>query len=137
MTIDLSLFKIADALQVKLEYNDGKISGIVSGKLMTSLGFGLPFKVEAKKVFYNDQCGVLFHIMGNLNMIVSHFPKTGAVSAFLIDGDKLEMDGVKAPPEMFISKTNTLKEVVSALGKSLVRAFHYSNGVWKPLVLPK
>lgn len=135
MSIELSLYKIADAFQLPLIYKDGK----VSGKRVSNwncLGVTLEFTVEATKLFSGEQIGVLVHVMGDLYSIVAHYPKTGSVSAYLIDGSKLEMDGVKSPPDLFISKKMTLKEVVGALRRSIVGAYYWKNDQWKALRLP-
>lgn len=137
MAIDLSLFKLADVLQLPITYKDGKIEGERAGVLTTSVGLTLPFTLRAVKLFANEQCGLLAHIRGDLYIIVSHFPHTGGLSAYLLDADKLYMDGVKAPPELFISKRHSMKEVFDALKVSMVTSFRWSGDKWKVLQLPK
>lgn len=136
MSIELSLFKIADALQMPLTYHDGVIEGEVLGVLKTSVGLELPIQVKAKKLFWNDQCGVLVDVVGDLSMIIAHFPKMSSVSAYLIDKDKLFVDGVKTPPELFIAKKMKLAEVIKSVRKAVVASFYYKEGKWKPLTLP-
>ena len=135
MSIELSLYKIADAFQLPLSYKDGKVSGQRVAN-WNCLGVALEFTVEATKLFSGEQIGVLVHVMGDLYTIVAHYPKTGSVSAYLIDGSKLEMDGVKSPPDLFISKKMTLREVVDALRSSIVGAYYWKNDQWKALRLP-
>lgn len=137
MGIDLSLYKIADALQIPITYRDGKATGERGASVKTLLGFDLPFTIKAVKLFMNDQCGLLAHIRGDLYIIVSHFQQTGSISAYLIDAGELSMDGVKAPPELFISKSFGLPEVYAALKDSMVAAFSWKGDQWKPLKLPK
>lgn len=137
MSIELSLYKLADALQIPLDYQDGKVSGSMTGKLKTTVaGLEIPITAKATKLFMNDQCGVVADIAGDLAVIVAHYPKTGSVSAYLLNKDKLMMDGVKAPPDLFISKKMTLMEVMQSVRKAVVRAFYYKDGKWKPLTLP-
>lgn len=136
MSIELSLNKLADVLLMGLAYTDGKVSGQVTGTLETTVGLSIPIKVEATKVFVGSQCGVVCKVMGDLYLIASHYPKMGGICAFLIDGNKLSMEGVKAPPDLFISKKMELKEVLAALKGSVVQAYHYNSG-WKTLKLPK
>ena len=137
MAIDLSLFKLADVLQLPITYRDGKIEGGRAGVLTTSVGLSIPFSLRAVKLFANEQCGLLAHLRGDLYIIVSHFPQTGGVSAYLLDADKLYMDGVKAPPELFISKRHCMKDVFEALKVSIVTSFRWGGGQWKTLQLPK
>lgn len=136
MGIALSLFKFSDALQIPLEYNSGKISGECSGAITTSVGLRIPFTIEAQKVFYNEQCGIVAHVRGDLYILLSHFPQTGGIGAYIIDGGKLLMDGVKTPPGLFISKTFSMTEVFAALKHSIVAGFRWSQSEWKPLKLP-
>lgn len=137
MNMQTSLSKISDSMQVPLSYESGYIKGEVYGTISTSLGFSFPLRLKAVKLFYNEQCGVLFHVSGDLYMVVSHDPQRGGLCALLIDASKLVMDGVKTPPDLFISKRMNLREVLSALSGSVVRAFHYTNSRWRPLSLPK
>lgn len=135
MSIELSLYKIADAFQIPLTYKDGTVSG---GRVANwkCLGVTLEFTVEASKLFSGEQVGVVVHVMGDLYAIVAHYPKTGSVSAYLLDGNKLEMEGVKSPPDLFISKKMTLKEVVDSLRGAIVGAYYWKNDLWKELRLP-
>lgn len=137
MALELSLYKLADAIQVPLTYENGKVWGEREAKLVSPLDFTLPFKIKARKFFMNEQCGVLAHVRGDLHLIISHFPATGSVSLYLIDGSKLFMDGVKAPPELYISKTNGMREVFTALKHAMVVAFAWKGNKWSPLKLPK
>lgn len=136
MSIDLSLYKIADAMQMALKYQNGKVSG---EQCMTweTMGQKLPFTLKAEKLFAGEQVGVLFHVMGDLYIIVSHFPKTGTVSIYMVDGSKTKINGVKCAPEKLISKKMILKEVVESMGPALVKAHYWKQGEWKPLALPK
>lgn len=137
MSIELSLFKFVDALQFPLSYEDGKISGSIQGVMDSGLGFGIPFIAKAKKICMNEQNTLLIHVVGDLYILVSHFQATGAVSAYLINGALLEMDGVKTPPDLFMSKKMSLREIIDALGKAVVKAFYWKGNEWKNLMIPK
>lgn len=136
MDIQMSLNKIADTLKVTINYEDGKVSGETDLLYSPLPGLDLPVTVTVKKMFANEAVGVVAHVMGDLHLVVSHFAKTGAVNVFLIDGNKLSMEGVKAPPEMFISKTMDVKQVVSALRQAIVTAFLWKDRKWSVLKLP-
>lgn len=135
MSLDLSLYKLADATQLKFSYMDGKVSGHTEAMLVSDFGLEVPVGIKAVKIFSAEQTGILFKLTGDLSMIISHFPKTGMVSAYLLDGGCLTMEGVKAPPELFIGKKMSLREVVQALGHAIVASFYFDQG-WKPLRLP-
>jgi hypothetical protein len=135
-SIDLSLYKISDTLQLPFTYTDGKVSGATDFVVGILPEFNIPIRLTASKLFASEQVGLLAHVIGDLSILVSHYPKSGMVTAYLIDGRKLHMSGVKAPPELFISKKMTLKEVVSGLGDAIVAAFYFKDG-WKPLQMPK
>lgn len=136
MTLDLSLYKLADTLQIPLSVSNGKILG---SQKMTwkTLGMEIPITLKAEKMYAGEQVGVLFHVLGDLHIIVSHFPKTGTVSIYMVDGSKTNMDGVKCPPEKLISKTMVIKEVMAGMVGAVVCALYWKQGEWKTLTLPK
>lgn len=133
--LEMSLNKIADAIQIPLTYCDGKIKGEAKLRLTTDIGFSVPLIIKAVKVFHEEHVGVIFHIRGNLYLAVSYFRKTSTVSAFLIDKSKLLMDGVIATPEMIVSRSMGLRQVLDGLGKAVVKSFYY-KGDWNELILP-
>lgn len=136
MSIELSLYKISDTLQLPFTYKDGKVSGSVERLVKSLVGVNIPIKLKAVKLFSNEQVGLLAHVIGDLFVLVSHYPKTGMVSLYLVDGNELSMDGVKTPPDLFISKKMNLREVVTGLKKAIVASFYYKEG-WKKLNLQK
>lgn len=136
MDIQLSLNKIADALKVNLIYENGKVTGTADLAYCPLPGFEMPIKLTVHKLFANDAVGVLAHVVGDLYLVVSHFAKAGAVNVFLIDGNKLSMDGVKAPPMMFVSKSMTIKQVVGVLRGAIVASFIWKDRRWSVLKLP-
>ncbi len=137
MSIELSMYKFADVLQVPLSYKDGKVQGGGKGVFKTSIaGLEIPIHVRVVKMFLNEQCGVLADLIGDLSLLVSHYPKTGVVSAYVIDKGKLIMDGVKTPPDLFFSKNMNLIEVVRSLRRAIVQAWYYKSGAWYPLTIP-
>ena len=136
MDIKMSLYKIADALGITLEYEDGKVTAQSTGTLplLPLLDLTMPLKVN--KFFANEVCGVIAHVVGDLHLIVSHYNRTNIVSVFIIDGSKLEMEGVKTPPELFVTKSMSLKQVVNALRVGIVSSFVWKDRTWGPLKLP-
>lgn len=135
MSIKDSLTKIADCLQMDFVYENGNLLGDTNATVTLDLGVEVPLKLRPTKVFFSDQCGVLVKVSGDLSILVSHFPKTGMISAYLIDGNKLEMGGAKTPAELFLSKKMTLKEAIAAFGRAVSSSFYFKDG-WKPLKLP-
>lgn len=136
MDMKSSLYKLADALQVPLEYLAGKVSGGADGVYSGVPELNLPFTVTAKKMFVHETIGVLVHVMGDLSLVVSHFGATGVVTALLLDGNKLMLDGVKSPPELFFSKTSSGRDVVDSMRHAIVASFMWQNRKWSPLKLP-
>lgn len=137
MEVMTSLYKISDALGIPLLWDKGELSGRSENGVFSPLpGLDFPILITAKKIFANDTVGVLAHVAGDLYVLVSHFYKTNSVSAFLIDGGKLSMDGVQAPPELFISKGMSLREVIAAVRVGVVSSFVWKNRQWEPLKLP-
>jgi hypothetical protein len=136
MADDLSMYKIADAMQIKLEISGKEVKGQKDATFTPYPGLSLPVSITAKKMFKNGAAGVVFHVMGDLHMVVAYYSKTGAVSAFLIDGTKLKMQGIQQPPENMISKTMTLKDVVDAIKVGVVSSFIWKDRQWRALKLP-
>lgn len=135
MDMGLALYKFADALHLDLKYEAGKVKGSTPIIIKTPLGLELKGTVKALKIFANETVGLLVHVMGDLYMVAAYYQKTGATTLFIVDGNKLSMDGVKSPPELFISGTMGLREVVDSIKPSIVGSFVWSSGVWKTLDL--
>jgi len=131
MDISLSLYKISDALGIPLHYDNGTISGSAPGKFKVMDGLELPITIEAQKLFFNETCGVLASVMGDLCILVTHYRRTSTVSAFLIDSTKTNM-----PPKDMFSKQDTMKRVVSLLRPGIVASFIFKDHKWSPLKLP-
>lgn len=137
MSIELSLYKIADAMQVPLKYEGGTISG--GGKTEIAMGAGIkvPVELKATAIFQSEQVGVLFDVAGDLGILVAHYPKSNAVSAYLIDKSKTEVQGIRVNPVQLIAKKATLIGAVKALKMAIVASFFYKSGGWAVLPLPK
>jgi hypothetical protein len=139
MDMVMSFIKLSDILQMPLSYDPEPSVGLFGSRaaaLATSGEGTLPFTLTAEKVFMNEQCGVLVHVMGDLWVLASHYPKTGALGVYLIDANKLEMDGIKTPPTLFISKTFSMLEVYRALSHAIVKAFTRRGNSWEEMRLP-
>lgn len=135
MSFDTSLAHISDALQIPIHFANGTASG-VRGLVWNCAGFPVPMSISVSKLFTGEQVGVLAHIHGDLHVVVSHYPKTGALSAYLIDGDKVRCDGVAVTPDSLISKKMGLREVVESLRGAIVGAYYWKNHKWQSLKLP-
>lgn len=134
MNVSLSLYKIADALQVPLNYHDGVVSG--GGVVSFPAVDGLPdfkFALCPLHIVVSEQVFVAFSVAGDLELVVSHYPQTGAVSLFFIDASRLKMDGKRVPLVKALQNVPDLKGAIGALKPSVVSAFFYSGGLWKPL----
>lgn len=135
MSIDTSLNHIADALQIPMHYVDGTASG--SRELTWDcMGLKVRMCASVSKLFVGEQVGVLVHLQGDLSVVVAHYPKTGALSAYLIDGAKVTCDGVTVTPDSLISKKMGLREVVESLKAAIVGAYYWKNSNWRELKLP-
>jgi hypothetical protein len=135
-----SLDRIADVMQVPLVY-DSKITPPIDGKGKAHYaplpGLDIAFTVRAEKLFYSDQVGVLFHVLGSLWAMVAHYDKTNSTTMFLIDGGKVGVDGTMITPDKMINKKGNLMEAVDILRPAIVKSFIFKGGVWTKLPLPK
>lgn len=129
--ITLSLYKIADVLQMPLQYDGKKVLGERVGELLTTAGFKIPLQLTALTIFCSEQVGVLVQVVGNLNIMVVTNPAKQGLSAYMLDSSKFP------EPSLGIDKHMNLREVVEYLGDSVVKAFHYSSSGWKELKLPR
>lgn len=127
----LSLQEVSSVLKIPLTIEDGKIlgSGLFELKLKD---MKVKFDVEAKALFNSEQLGVLFHISGDLYLLVAHYYHTKISSAFLLDSSKAI---VKL--EKLIKPNATLKETVDAIKHTVVASFYNKNYEWHKLTLPK
>jgi len=132
MGIDLSLYKIADALQVPVECNDGIVSGKRTVTIQSVIGLAMKMQLSAKVMFASSQVGVVFGVSGNLLVLVAHNPDKNALSFYIIDKSCLEYD-VKD----LLGKKATLREAVEILRPAIVKSFYNTKGEWKTLTLPK
>lgn len=130
--MELSLFKIADVLQLHLTVAGTNVTGKRTITIPLCAGFDFPVTITAKALFTKEQVGVLVHIAGDLYAVVAHYPKTGSVTMFLIDSSKVNRN-----VEALISPRMSLQEAVASLGSSVVKAFHWSSNKWSVLRLPK
>lgn len=135
MGLNTSLNYIADACQMPLEYLNGAVTGEVKGTYSPLPGLTLPLDMKARKFFYHTQAGLILHVTGHLFLMVAHYEKTNTVSAFLIDGSAVELDGVMAPPELVVTSKMTLREVVDSLRSGIVKSFVWSKQKWSPMTL--
>lgn len=137
MDVQLGLNKIADALKVEIHYDSGKVTG--KGELVFTPfdGLSIPVKMQVDKVFINDCVGVVVHVIGALSLIASYREFTKAMNIFMVDGDKVLLDGVVAPLHMVISKNMTIRKVIDTLGEAVVCSYLWDGKSWNRLALPR
>lgn len=129
--MSVGLYKITDVMQVPLKLDGQNVSGEMQMHFNGALNsLSLPFTIRARKLYNNEQQGVLYHIKKNLWVLVAYNTLHGATSLFVIDSSRLPIPGVLT--EAFIDNTNTLKETVVGLGDALVKAFaRRDRGEWE------
>lgn len=127
----IGLSVISDVIKLPLTITDGKITG--GGTFELSMGTcNALFNVEAKALFNSEQIGVLFHVQGDLYILVAHYEHTKISSLFIIDKSKS-----KVSLESMIEPNATLKEAIDGIKHTVVSAFYYKNFEWKKLTLPR
>lgn len=135
MSFDTSLFHLSDALQIPLHYANGSAKG--SRELTWDCaGFKVRINATVSKMFTGEQVGILAHIHGDLHVVMAHYPKTGALSAYLIDGSKVYCSGLPSTPDSLIAKKMGLRDVVESLRGAIVGAYYWKNSNWRELKLP-
>lgn len=132
MDIQMSLNKIADAIQVPLTYANGQVSGSAEMVYSPLPGIKLPVTLTIKGLFANQVVGVIGHVVGDLHIVVTHFYKTGVVSVFLVDGREWK----DREPHEVITPLMPLTDVVAALRKNIVASFIWKDRRWSTLKLP-
>jgi hypothetical protein len=135
--VEQSLSRIADVMQCPLHYEGGAINGNVTIDYECLPGLTIPITVTAKKVSHNEQTSVLFQGPGHLWLLVGYYGKTRALTMFLIDSSKSEMDNVMITPDKLVSRQSTLKETVDALRPAIVHSSLWKNTRWEAFKLPK
>lgn len=133
--LELAAYKLADTLGMTLEFEANQSSGEGELTWEVSAGQELKFPLRLDKAFFGEQIGAIIHVLGDLYLMASYFPKTASMSFYVIDGSKLLLDGVVSPPRMFVSKTMDLRSVMAVIGKAVVKGYYWKNNEWKPLAL--
>lgn len=135
MSSNASLFALSDALQLPLAMKGGVLRGSRSAS-WDCLGLPVQITPSVSKMFIGEQVGVLVHVHGDLNVMVAHYPKTGALSAYVIDGAKTKIDGIRVTPDSLITKNMDLRDAVASLRGAIVAAFYWKRDIWQKLKLP-
>lgn len=125
-----SLDKIADALVMPLTYHHGEVSGESKVKYTPLPSLSIPINPTALRVAVDETVAVLAHVVGDLYILVSSYPVTGGVSAFLLDTSKVEGDILSK-----VSKKAKLVSILTPLKDSVVASFLWKGGKWTPLKL--
>lgn len=133
---DSSIQLISSALGVPLAKEFGRVSG---GGVVSFPGEGplptITFNITPLKAVFGEQVFVLFSVSGDLHLVVSHYPKTGALSVFFLDALKVKPVGGRAEIINTIIEAGGLLFVVNRLKKAIVVAFYHSGTSWKPVAL--
>lgn len=128
--VSMGLNAIADIMQVPLKYSKGTITG---RREMTynveELGFKLNASPSPVAYCLSEQLAVLFHVAGDLYVLVAYFEATGGKTCYLIDKKKLTKDGG-------LSRSMTLKQAVDAMREGIVKSFLWKDRKWHPFALP-
>lgn len=133
--IELALYKLADTLGMPLKVEEGKLSGESTLQWEMPSGEALEFPLQVDKGFFAEQVGAIIHVLGDLYLMASYYPKTLSMSVFLIDRSRIIVDGVVAPPSMVVSKTMDLRSVMAMIGSAVVKGYYWKNGKWSQLAL--
>lgn len=133
--IDASLYKVADVVQVPITYDGHVASGSRTGAFNLLPTLDVEMTVKVMKIFHGAQVGVLFHVLGDLYIVVAHYDKSGVTSAYLVDG-AVVLKSTGRSVEDCIAKHMILRGVVDTIRKGVVKAFYWKDTVWKPLSLP-
>lgn len=123
---------ISRIMNVPLQVTNDSVTGDAKVFITLPTGDALPLIVTATTSFYNEQLGVLFHIRGDLYILVSHWARTTSSSLYILDASKCS-----SKLEDLISPTYELRTAFSALRKAVKAGYHYKNGAWRTLTLPK
>jgi hypothetical protein len=136
MSIRNSLKVFSEILDVELKIEHGDVVVDKEGKIKTPLGLDIPVKLEYLASFQSQQVGVVFKVVGDLGLMISHFPKTEAVSVFVLNLSKLTVGGVKVEPRKVMKFSGSLRENIDILRVSIVGSYYVKDGKFCNLTLP-
>ena len=122
--------KLANCLQMRLTYKDSEIIGAdINRRIPLAPGLDAPAECYVIGCLLSDSVGVLDHLIGDAYLLVSYFPKTGSLSAHLID-QRLLKDG-----SFGIKKNFSIRQAYDVLKPAIAKSFLMQNNHWKPLLL--
>jgi len=139
LNIAACLNAISDAVNVPMEYSSDSFYGLSRAFFKPLPYLAMPLRIQASKIFMTEQVGVLFHVAGNLYLLVAYNPATTILSAFLIDVTLMPdyvVGGTTNPLKDAITKTMTLGQVIGYIRPSIVASFLYREQKWSALKLP-
>lgn len=135
--IGMALDRIADVTKVALNYDNGDIKGLRIGTYRAMPGLDLPIVMTAKKMFSNEQTGVLFQVSEDLWMLVAHYGRTMATTSYLIDASKCKgRSTLGDTPDFLLLKRDTLRKAVEELRSAILKSFIWKDRQWHPMELP-
>lgn len=135
MDVKMGLYKIADALQMPLVYENKEVSGSTTVQYSAIPCLRVDMRLKVLRLFVNEVVGVMSHISDNLYIVITYFGNTGVVSALLVDSSKLPAD-CQSEPQKLIGPKFSGREVVATLRQGIVASFCYRNLQWATLKLP-
>lgn len=126
-------------LRVTMQANKLQVTRKGSGKVQVPFVTGAPLLADLQVLHClpTAQVGVLFSVMGDLQLLVVVNVSTLVCTVYLIDKSKVFLpSGLPATTEQVLGSAKTIRYAVDALGTALVAAFYRQRDVWSRLTLP-
>lgn len=124
--------KLSNCLQIPLEYRDGEIYSKFDPKhpkLTMIPGLQLQTECYVVSCILSDSVGVLVELIGDAYLLVSFYPKSGSLSAHLINKRLVKND------DFGIKKSFSIRQAYDVLKPAIAKSFLMQNNHWKPLLL--
>jgi len=125
MNFTTKLQLIANALHMPLYYDGKTINGAMKGKLTTPIGLTIPVNLVVTDYFMKDEFGVLCDVIEDLGLLVALFPKSGALTLYLLDKSK-----IFSAPQLLISHRMGLRDAVQAIRPAVAAVFDFRGTRW-------
>ena len=136
------LFDIADTLQMDLMYlaRGKKVKAEGRVDILQDSSFDIVAQVESVASFVNTkqgQVGILLHVMGDMQILVTNNGAKNTVSLFIID-KTLKPYRVSGEATVF-KNTTTIRKLVTKLQPSIKKSYtrSFTSGIWKEFTLPE
>lgn len=134
--IPRALYRLADALELTLEFDGGRVRGKRTRKLELA---GVPVSGELEvvsSVLLEGGAALLLQATGRLGLMASHVDPEGLGLA-LLDLDRLVAPGGRGPEALFEQNCPTdLAGVRALLAPAVVARFSFQDGSWLAAAAP-